>query len=77
MPEDKYEPNRILGMPVGRGPEARHREEPQRVLGIPVDWFGSVGSDLLRPLRHPVRAFRRWKRRRRLGPYALDDDDLQ
>lgn len=77
MPQDKYEPNRLLGMPLGGGPQARQGPEPQRVLGIPVDWFGSVGSDLLRPLRHPVRAFRRWNLRRRLGPFAPDDDDPQ
>jgi hypothetical protein len=77
MPDDKYEPNRVFGVPLGRGPQASRGEEPQRVLGIPVDWFGSSGSHLIQPLRHPVRAFRRWNLRRRLGPYAHDDDEAQ
>jgi hypothetical protein len=57
------------------GPEARQDEEPRRVLGVPVDWYGPVNWHPLRPLRHPIRAYKRWTLRRRLGPYAPDDDD--
>jgi hypothetical protein len=74
MPDDDYEPNRILGMPRGTDPYARQGEEPQRVMGIPTDWFGPV-DPALKSLRHPVQAYRRWKLHRRLGPYAPDDDN--
>lgn len=73
MRDDNYEPNRVFGMPRGTGPYARQGEEPQRVMGIPIDWFGPVDPQV-KSLRHPIRAYRRWKRRRRLGPFALDDD---
>jgi hypothetical protein len=75
MPDDKYEPNRVLGIPWTRDPNARQGEEPQRVMGFPVDWFGRVDTDWLAPLAHPVRGYRRWLRRRRLGPYAVDEDE--
>jgi len=74
MPDDGFEPNRVFGMPRGRDPHARQGEEPQRVMGIPVGWFGPVNHDAAQPLLHPIRAYRRWRRRRRLGPYAADDD---
>ena len=84
MADDRYEPNRVLGIPWTtdphrrQGEEPRHRqgEEPQRVMGFPVDWFGAVDRDWVRSLAHPVRGYRRWLRRRRLGPYALDEDEL-
>jgi hypothetical protein len=89
MADDRYEPNRVLGFPIradrpgrqrgdgrpdGPRPEGQ-REEPQRVMGFPVDSFGPVDLDWLRPLAHPIREYRRWARRRRLGPYAVDDDE--
>ena len=40
MSRDHYEPNRFLGLPVGRSPYARPGEEPQRMMGIPADWLG-------------------------------------
>jgi len=43
-------------------------------MGVPADWFGSVDRDLFRSLAHPIRGYRRWRLRRRLGPYAPDDD---
>lgn len=73
MPRDGYEPNRFLGMPQGRNPHGRQGQEPQRVMGIPVEWFGEIGPDRFRGLVHPIREFRRWRRRRRLGPYDIDD----
>jgi hypothetical protein len=76
MRDDHYEPNRVFGMPVDTGPHARQGEEPQRVMGIPIDWFGSV-DPRLKSLKHPVQAFRRWKLRRRLGPYAPDDANAE
>jgi hypothetical protein len=70
------EPSKVLGM-VRRdiGPHARQGEEPPLVLGVPLDWYGPVDGIRLRSLRHPVKAYKRWTLRRRLGPYAPDDDD--
>ncbi len=70
------EPNRVFGM-VRRdiGPHARQGEERQRVLGVPVDWYGPVDLDWVRSLIHPIKAYKRWTLRRRLGPYAPDDED--
>jgi len=74
MRDPSYEPNRILGMPRGTGPHARQDEERRHVMGMPVDWLDPV--DLrLKALKHPVRAYRQWRLRRRLGPYAPDDGD--
>ena len=74
MADDRYEPNRALGVPIGRNPNAPQGVEPQRVMGIPVDSFGPVDLDWLWSLAHPIRGYRRWARRRRLGPYATDED---
>lgn len=74
---DREEPGRVFGMPRrGTGQHARHDEESRRVLGVPVDWYGQVEWDELRALRHPIKAYKRWALRRRLGPYAPDDDDI-
>jgi hypothetical protein len=72
---DSEEPNKVLGI-VRRdiGPHAREDEEPKRVLGVPVNWYGPVDWVGLRALRHPIKAYKRWTLRRRLGPYAPDDD---
>jgi len=75
MPGDRYEPNRVLGIPWTRDPNTRQDEEPQRVMGFPVDPFGSVDTDWLQSLAHPIRGYRRWLRHRRLGPYATDEDE--
>ncbi len=75
MAGDEYEPNRVLGIPIGTGPHARQGEEPQRVMGVPVDWFGPVDREWFRSMAHPVRTYQRWLRRRRLGPYAPDEDE--
>jgi hypothetical protein len=84
MADDRYEPNRFLGFPVRTGPRVKRDEESQRVMGFPVDWFSGSGSgsgsdhhrdrDQVRPLPHPIRGYKRWLRRRRLGPYAVDED---
>jgi hypothetical protein len=67
------ENDRVFGVPVGR--EARaSRPEPQRVLGFPVAVAQSVDTEFFRGFVHPVRAYRRWSRRRRLGAYAVDED---
>jgi hypothetical protein len=79
---DREERNRVFGVPIGPAPGARpqrgQREslrgqrgplrESQRVLGFPVDWFGPGKHGVLDALRHPVRAFRRWRQRRAEGP---------
>jgi len=42
MAGGKYEPNRVLGIPWTRDPQARQDKEPQRVMGFPVDWFAHI-----------------------------------
>jgi hypothetical protein len=84
MADDGYEPKRILGFPVRTGPRVKRDEESQRVMGFPVDLFSGSGGgsggggdhhrDRVRPLLHPIRGYKRWLRRRRLGPYAVDED---
>ena len=78
MSDEREERNRVLGMPVGpprgSGQRAKQGEEPQHVMGLPADWFENVDLSPLRSLAHPARAYRRWARRRRLGPYADEDD---
>jgi hypothetical protein len=78
MRDDNYEPNRVLGIPRGTH-HARQGEEPQRVMGMPADWFadwfGPADPRIQQSLAHPIRAFRRWKLRRRLGPFAPDEDE--
>jgi hypothetical protein len=72
------QPQRVLGMPVrDLGPHARRDEEPQRVMGFPIDSLGPgpAGRGWLLSLAHPVRTYKRWVRRRRLGPYATDQDE--
>ncbi len=78
MADDQYEPNRVLGFPwrPGRqGGQGGQAKESQRVMGFPVDWFGTTDRDGLLPLTHPIRGYKRWLRRRRLGPYAVDEDE--
>jgi hypothetical protein len=75
MAGDRYEPNRFLGFPLPKEPHARQTEEPQRVMGMPVDWLSEVDLSWLQSLVHPIREYRRWLRRRRLGPYAVDEDE--
>lgn len=74
MADDQYEPNRFLGFPVRTGQRANQDEESQRVMGFPVDGFGGVDRVQVGPLAHPIRGYKRWLRRRRLGPYAVDED---
>jgi hypothetical protein len=74
MADDRYEPKRVLGFPVRTDPHARRDEESQRVMGFSVDWFSSVDRDQVWPLAQPIRGYKRWLRRRRLGPYAVDED---
>jgi hypothetical protein len=73
---DGEESNKVLGI-VRReiGPHARQDEETQHVLGFPADWYGPVDGAWLRPLRHPIKAYKRWALIRRLGPYAPDEED--
>jgi hypothetical protein len=54
----------------------RREEEPQRVAGFPLGPVGRTPADLrwLGSLAHPIRAYKRWARRR-LGFYATDEDE--
>ena len=74
MADDRYEPNRFLGFPVRTGQRAKRDEESQRFMGFPVDWLGGADRVQMEPLAHPIRGYKRWLRRRRLGPYAVDED---
>jgi hypothetical protein len=74
MTDDKYEPKRVLGFPVTRDPHARQATEPLRVMGFSGDQFDGVDMDWIRSLVHPIRGYRRWLRRRRFGPYVIDED---
>jgi hypothetical protein len=76
MSGDREEPGRVFGLPRrDLGAKSRQGEEQKRVLGVPVDWYSQVDVDAFRSLRHPIKAYKRWARIRRLGPYAPDDDD--
>lgn len=76
MADDREEQNRVLGMPRGQDPYApRQGEAKQYILGLPADWYGPVDREFFRSLRHPIKACRYWLRRRRLGPFALEEDD--
>jgi hypothetical protein len=63
-PQWEPQPGQRKPQPGQRKP----RRESQRVLGFPVDWFGPGKHDVLDALRHPVRAFLRWRQRRAEGP---------
>jgi hypothetical protein len=70
------EPERVMGMPVGDvGPHASQGGEPQHVMGFSADSYGPGPAERLRSLAHPIRTYKRWARRRRLGPYATDEDE--
>jgi hypothetical protein len=73
MADGQEERNRVFGMPIGTGPGGRQEEEPRHVMGLPADWFESADLSPLRSLAHPIRGYKRWVRRRRLGPYADED----
>jgi hypothetical protein len=75
MSSGREERNRFLGLPIGTGPRGRQGEEQQHVMGLPADLFESVNLDGLGFLAHPIRGYKRWARRRRLGPYTTDDDE--
>ncbi len=75
MPHDQEEPNRVLGIPWQPGSRTRQGPEPQRVMGFPVTWFGGIDLDGIRSLAHPVRSYKQWQRRRRLGPYLTEEDE--
>jgi hypothetical protein len=68
------EPQRVMGQPVSDlGPHSRP-DEPQRVMGYPVDSIGPTPADIewFKSWLHPIRMYKQWVRRRRLGPY--DDE---
>jgi hypothetical protein len=73
--DDKYEPKRVLGFPVTRDPHAREDREPRRVMGFSGDQPEGIDMNWMQSLGHPIRAYQRWLRRRRFGPYAIDEDE--
>ena len=75
MTSGREERNRVFGMPTGRSPRGRQGEEPQHVMGFPADSLDGLDLHRLLPLLHPIQGYKRWARRRRLGPYATDDDE--
>jgi hypothetical protein len=72
---DGEERNRFLGIPIGTGSHDRQGEERQRVMGFPADALDGLDLHWLSPLVHPIREYKRWARRRRLGPYVTDEDE--
>lgn len=74
MARNEEERPRAFGVRTGPGPSARQGEEQQHALGLPADWFGNVDVEWFRSLLHPIKGYQRWARRRRLGPYAVDED---
>ena len=75
MASGREERNRVFGMPIGRSPYGKQGEEQQHVMGFPADWIEDVNLDGLTFLVHPIRAYKRRARRRRLGPYASDENE--
>ncbi len=75
MSSGQEERNRVLGLPIGPSPRGRQGEEQQHVMGFPVDVFDGVNLDGLSFLAHPIREYKRWARRRRLGPYVTDENE--
>ena len=73
MPSDHEGSRRVFGVPAN-APARQNGPAPQRVLGFPVDTFKNVDVEFFRGLLHPVKSYRRWSRRRRLGAYAVDED---
>lgn len=74
------EPQRVMGIPVrDLGSRGRRDREPQRFMGFPVDSFGPgpAERELFRSLAHPIQAYRRWARRRHLGPYLTGEDEFR
>ena len=73
------EPQHVLGQPIwDLGPHARQDEEPQHLLGYQIDSLAASAVDraLFHALvHHPVRTYKQWLSRRRLGPYAPDEDE--
>lgn len=68
------EPQRVLGQPIWDiGPHSRP-DEPQRVMGYPIDSVGPTPADIewFKSWVHPIRTYKRWVRRRRLGPYDVE-----
>ncbi len=74
MTGNREEENRVLGFTVGRDPR-RGQYEEQHVMGFPASWFDDVNVDALRWLVHPIREYRRWARRRRLGSRITGEDE--
>ena len=75
MASGREERNRVCGMPTGRSPHGKQEEEHQHVMGFPADWIDDVNLDGLTFLVHPIQAYKRWARRRRLDPYASDENE--
>jgi hypothetical protein len=71
QPKPGEEPQRVAGQPIW---DLARPDEPQRVMGYPIDSIGPTPADIewFKAWLHPVRMFKRWRRRRRLGPY--DDE---
>lgn len=75
MASGPEERNRVFGIPTGGSPPRRQGEEQQHVLGFSAGWSDQIDLGGLRFLAHPIRSYRRWSRRRRLGPYATGEED--
>jgi hypothetical protein len=75
--ENEEESPRVMGFRVDSfRTRASQGEEQQHVLGFPVGSFGPgpAEREQLRSLAHPIRAYKKWLRHRRLGAYAIDEE---
>jgi hypothetical protein len=72
--DDREEPQRVMGIPLGtfsRDPDA---PEQQRVLGFPVDLFQSAKGEVHGVLERYVGWYRRRGQRRRPGSPGPGED---
>lgn len=74
MAGEPEERQRLLGFPRGPDPYGAGGDESRRIMGMPTDWVGPVDVEWFRTVLHPVRSIRRWRRRRQLGPFLVDED---
>jgi hypothetical protein len=63
QPDDRREPQRVLGIPLGSDRRGIVEDEEQRVLGLPVRWLDNIGRDASRSLGRLFKAGRSLLRR--------------
>jgi hypothetical protein len=56
QPDDRREPQRVLGIPLGSDRPGIVQDEEQRVLGMPIRWFEGMGQDASRSLGRLIKS---------------------